>query len=62
MISHEHRYNFPVAFATRIPAAIIKDNFNNETFIICEKKYKSLIKKIEDDVKILLKKKKFLLK
>ena len=62
VISHEHRYNFPVAFATRIPAAIIKDNFNNETFIICEKKYKGLIKKIEDDVKILLKKKKFLLK
>ena len=42
IISHEHRYNFPVAFATRIPAAIIKDNFNNETFIICEKKYYSM--------------------
>ncbi len=62
VISHEHRYDFPVAFATRVPAAIIKDNFNNETFIICEKKYKRLIKKIENDVEILLKKKKFLLK
>ena len=46
---HKHRYNFPVAFATRIPAAIIKDNFNQETFIICEKKYKKLLKKIEKD-------------
>ena len=62
VISHEHRYDFPVAFATRVPAAIIKDNFNNETFIICEKKYKRLIKKIENDLEILLKKKKFLLK
>ena len=62
IISHKHRYNFPIAFASRIPAAIIKDNFNNETFIICEKKYKNLIKKIEDDVKNLLKKKRFLLK
>ena len=59
IISHEHRYNFPVAFATRIPAAIIKDNFNNETFILCEKKYKNLIIKIEDDIKILIKKKNF---
>ena len=62
IISHKHRYNFPIAFASRIPAAIIKDNFNNETFIICEEKYKGLIKKIEMDVKILLEKKKFLLK
>ena len=62
IISHKHRYNFPIAFASRIPAAIIKDNFNNETFIICEEKYKGLIKKIEMDVKILLHKKKFLLK
>ena len=62
IFSHKHRYNFPIAFASRIPAAIIKDNFNNETFIICEKKYKSLVKKIEDDIKILLEKKKFLLK
>ena len=62
IISHKHRYNFPIAFASRIPAAIIKDNFNNETFIICEEKYKGLIKKIEIDIKILLKKKNFLLK
>ena len=62
IVSHKHRYNFPIAFATRIPAAIIKDNFNNETFIICEKKYKNLIKKIEDDIKNLLEKKRFLLK
>ncbi len=62
IISHEHRYNFPVAFATRIPAAIIKDNFNNETFIICEKKYSKLLNKIEDDIKILAEKKNFLLK
>ena len=62
IVSHKHRYNFPVAFASRIPAAIIKDNFNNETFIICEEKYKNLIKKIETDIKILLEKKKFLLK
>ena len=62
IVSHKHRYNFPIAFASRIPAAIIKDNFNNETFIICEEKYKGLIKKIEMDIKILLKKKNFLLK
>ena len=62
IISHKHRYNFPIAFASRIPAAIIKDNFNNETFIICEEKYKGLIKKIEMDIKTLLEKKKFLLK
>jgi len=62
IVSHKHRYNFPVAFASRIPAAIIKDNFNNETFIICEEKYKNLIKKIENDIKILLEKKKSLLK
>ena len=51
--SNKHRYNFPVAFATRIPAAIIKDNFNNETFIICENKYKNLINLIEKDIKLL---------
>ena len=62
IVSHKHRYNFPIAFASRVPAAIIKDNFNNETFIVCEKKYKNLIKKIEDDIKNLLDKKKFLLK
>ena len=60
--SNKHRYNFPVAFATRIPAAIIKDNFNNETFIICENKYKNLINLIEKDIKLLQNKKKFLLK
>ena len=62
IVSHKNRYNFPIAFASRVPAAIIKDNFNNETFIVCEKKYKNLIKKIEDDIKNLLDKKKFLLK
>ena len=62
IVSHKHSYNFPVAFASRIPAAIIKDNFNNETFIICEEKYKGLLKKIENDIKVLLEKKKFLLK
>ncbi len=62
VISHEHRYNFPIAFASRIPAAIIKDNFNNETFIICERKYNKLVKKIEDDIKILTEKKSSLLK
>ena len=62
IVCNKHRYNFPVAFATRIPAAIIKDNFNNETFIICEKKYKNLISKIEKDIKLLLDKKKSLLK
>ena len=62
IISHKHRYNFPIAFATRIPAAIIKDNFNNETFIICEKKFSNLVKKIEIDIKILVEKRKSLLK
>ena len=62
IVSHKHSYNFPVAFASRIPAAIIKDNFNNETFIICEEKYKGLLKKIENDIKVLLERKKFLLK
>ncbi len=62
IVSHKHSYNFPAAFASRIPAAIIKDNFNNETFIICEEKYKGLLKKIENDIKVLLERKKFLLK
>ena len=62
VLSHKNRFDFPVAFAARVPSAIIKDNFNNETFIICEKKYKYLSNKIEQDIKTLTTKKNFLLK
>ncbi len=48
---NNHRYNFPVAFATRIPIAVIKDNFNKETFILCEKKYKRFLNIVERDIK-----------
>ena len=51
ILPHKHRYNFPVAFASRVPAAIIKDNFNQESYIICEKKYEKLINEIEKDMK-----------
>ena len=47
---HKHKYNFPIALASRIPAAVIKDNFNQEAYIVCEKKYEKFVKKIEKDV------------
>ena len=51
ILPNKHRFDFPIAFASRIPAAIIKDNFNQETFIICEKKYKTILDKISKDIK-----------
>ena len=51
IFSHKHPYDFPIACASRIPTAIIRDNFNKETYIICEKKYKKLLSKIETDIK-----------
>jgi len=41
---------FPVAFATRFPAAIIIDSHKQQASIVCESKYKTCIKQIEEDL------------
>jgi len=42
--------NFPVAIATRIPAAIIKSHGDDQCFIVVEKNYQELLALIEDDI------------
>ncbi len=43
--------SFPTAFATRIPAAVIRDHKNNQIFLIAESEQKPLLKMMLDDVK-----------
>ncbi len=45
--------DLPVAFATRIPAAIIVNRSTNETFVIAEDNYKSFVELIKNDFELL---------
>ncbi len=47
----EFEPSFPTAFATRIPAAVIRNHKTNQLFLIAETEQKSLISTMRDDVK-----------
>lgn len=42
--------NFPVAVATRIPAAVIRNNKNNKCYLVIEENFRELAVRIESDI------------
>ena len=52
---HNTPFDFPIAIATRIPAAIIRDHELKKYFLIVEENYDSLLPLIQGDVESVLK-------